>query len=189
MSPPPSMAPGGWRPRLRRWNSPAAPFTAVLLGRDAVLVTEAVAAPPAPEPSGTGPEAILAALPLHALLERRPILGFGLGGVPRPAGLRLLPSATATAAALGPAWAGEPWQAHGWDAVARRALSSLPPADGPLHLDVPPEVLPATGAALLPVLPPRALSRPPPCPSPSQGSVPRCWRCWTSPIFLASCCT
>jgi hypothetical protein len=163
------------------WRLEAAPpalelarraLSAVLLGRDAVLVTEAVAAPPAPEPSGTGPETILAALPLHALLERRPILGFGPGGVPRPAGLRILPSAPAIAAALGPAWAGEPWQAHGWDAVARRALSSLPPADGPLHLDLPPEALTATGAALLPVLPPRALARAPAMPFAVAGISP-----------------
>ena len=137
-------------------------LAAVLHGRDAVLVTEAVAAPSVPKPPRTGPEAILAARPLHSLLERRPILGFGAGGTPQPAGLRLLPSAPAIEAALGAAWEGELWQAHGWEVVARRALASFPPAEAPLHLDLPPEALPmAVGTALLPVLPPRILARPP----------------------------
>ncbi|MFH5926019.1 hypothetical protein [Roseomonas xinghualingensis] len=159
-----SAADGTWRleatpPALEHARRALA---AVLNGRDAVLVTEAVAAPPVPERPGTGPEAILAAKPLHSLLERRPILGFGSGGIPRPAGLRLLPSAPAIAAALGTAWEGSPWQAHGWEVVARRALASPHPAETPLHLDLPPEALPLVkGAALLPVLPPRILARPP----------------------------
>ncbi|WP_424136947.1 hypothetical protein [Roseomonas chloroacetimidivorans] len=150
------------------WRLEAAPsalelarrtLSAVLRGRDAVLVTEALAMPPVPEASGTGPEAILAAAPLEPLIERRPILEFGPGGVPRPAGLRVLPSAPAIAAALGPRWAGAPWQAHGWEIVARRARSIAPPAQAVLHLDQPPEC--QAGAPVLPVLPLGALARPP----------------------------
>ncbi|MFC0385216.1 hypothetical protein [Muricoccus vinaceus] len=153
------------------WRLEAAPpalemarraLSAVLNGRDAALLTEAPATPPAAAASASGPEAILRALPLEALLERRPILGFGAGGGPRPAGLRVLPSASAIAAALGPRWAGAPWQEHAGNLVARRALGLVPPPEGPLHLDLPPETLPDLGAApLLPVLPLRALARPP----------------------------
>ncbi|MCR0984807.1 hypothetical protein [Roseomonas populi] len=141
-------------------------LSAVLNGRDAVLVTEALAAPPPamPAPAATGPEAILSALPLEGLLERRAILGFGPGGVPRPAGMRVLPSASAIAAALGPRWEGAPWLAHGWAVVARRALSLPAPTEGVLHIDVPPEVLPGEAALWrLPVLPASALAAPPPC--------------------------
>ncbi|WP_338664001.1 hypothetical protein VQH23_02310 [Pararoseomonas sp. SCSIO 73927] len=138
-------------------------LSAVLNGRDAVLVTEALAAPAArPVPAGTGPEAILAALPLDGLLERREILGFGPGGVPRPAGVRVRPAAAAIGAALGPRWAGAPWQAHGWGLVARRALGLREPAEGALHLDLPPEALPAESPPWrLPVLPVSALASPP----------------------------
>ena len=136
-------------------------LAAVLNGRDAALLTEALAAPPSPARSGTGPEAILAALPLDSLLERRPILGFGPGGAPRPSGLRLLPSAPAIAAALGPRWAGEPWQAHGWEVVARRMMRLTAPAGVPLHLDLPPEALADAPGDILPVLPARALACPP----------------------------
>ncbi|MBP0491710.1 hypothetical protein [Roseomonas indoligenes] len=141
-------------------------LSAVLNGRDAVLVTEALAAPvpAAPVPAGTGPEAILSALPLETLIERRDILGFGRGGAPRPAGMRVRPSAPAIAAALGPRWAGAPWQAHGWGLVARRALVLPEPAEGLLHLDLPPEALPAESLSWrLPVLPPPALASPPGC--------------------------
>ncbi|HEY8610518.1 MAG TPA: hypothetical protein VIL69_04420 [Roseomonas sp.] len=145
-------------------------LSAVLNGRDAALVTEALAVPPVPAQAGTGPEAILSALPIETVLLRRPILGFGPGGVPRPAGLRLLPSAEAIAAALGPRWAGTPWQVHGWEVVARRMLALPIPPEGPLHIDLPPEAL-APGAALpfLPVLPPRALARPPAMPFAVDG--------------------
>lgn len=139
-------------------------LSAVLNGRDAALLTEALAAPASPARADTGPEAILAALSLDSLLERRAILGFGPGGALQPAGLRLLPSAGAIAAALGPRWAGEPWQAHGWELVARRAMQSTAPAEGTLHLDLPPEALPDAPAAVLPLLPARALARPPACP-------------------------
>ena len=136
-------------------------LAAVLHGRDAALLTEALAAPPPPEPAGTGPEAILSALPIDSLLERRAILGFGPGGQPWPAGWRILPAPAAIAAALGPAWAGEPWQAHGREWVARRAMA-LPRPEEPLHLDLPPEALDgAATPAFLPVLPARALARPP----------------------------
>ena len=150
-------------------------LSAVLNGRDAALVTEAVAAPAAPPPRAAdpGPEAILAALPLASLLERRPILGFGPGGAPRPAGVRVLPSPGAVAQAVGPRWAGAPWQAHGRDIVARRAAAAPVPAgtgEGALHLDLPPDALglvagaSAGGVPVLPILPPRALARPPAVP-------------------------
>jgi hypothetical protein len=152
------------------WRLEAAPpalemarrsLSSVLNGRDAALLTEALAAPPSPLPFGTGPEAILSAQPLDSLLERRPILGFGPGGVPRPAGLRLLPSASAIAAALGPRWGGEPWQAHGWELVARRAMRLALSFGEQLHLDMPPEALRDAPADVLPLLPALALACPP----------------------------
>jgi hypothetical protein len=137
---------------------------AVLNGRDAALLTEALAAPP-PPPRQSGPEATLSDLPITALLERRAILGFGPGGAPCPAGMRVLPSAGAIAAALGPRWAGTPWQAHGAEVVARRALDQFyvlsSVMEGPLYLDLPPEALPLVPGFFLPVLPPRALACPP----------------------------
>ena len=162
---------GGWRltatpPALEMARRA---LSAVLHGRDAALLTEAVAAPGA-SAAANGIEALLAGLPLQGLLERRPILGFGADGAAGPVGLRVLPSAAAIAAAitdaLGPRWAAEPWQAHGRDLVARRALALAAPSAVPLHLDLPPEALPAVpqageGAAFLAILPPRALARPP----------------------------
>jgi len=163
------------------WRLTAAPpaldmarraLSAVLHGRDAALLTEAVAAPSVALPPPTGLEAILNGLPLPGLLERRPILGFGPDGGVRPVGLRVLPSAAAIAAALGPRWAGSPWQAHGWEVVARRALSLIRTSSTALHLDLPPEALSSgelseealvsgAGGSVLPILPLRALARPP----------------------------
>ena len=144
-------------------------LSAVLNGRDAALVTEALAGPPAPVEAGSGLEAILSARPIIGLLEFRPILGFGPGGVPRPAGLRVLPSASAIASALGPAWAGEPWKSHAWGLVARRAPGLVPDTEGELHLDLPPEALGEGASGFLPVLPPRALACPPPVPFAVDG--------------------
>lgn len=143
-------------------------LAAVLTGRDAALVTEAVAAPVtlvAP-PAGEGPERLLAARPLNSLLRRRAILGFGGGAAPRLAGTRLHPSTRALKAALGPRWAGQPWLDHARGLVARRALAELAiPPGPPLHLDLMPEDLPAldpeAGPAPLPLLPVRALADPP----------------------------
>ncbi|WP_209380946.1 hypothetical protein [Pararoseomonas baculiformis] len=163
---------GGWRlvaapPALEVARRTLA---AVLHGRDAALVTEALAAPPPPAPGQRGLEAMLATRPIEQLVERRAILGFGAGGMPRPAGWRLRPDRAAIAAALGAGWVGAPWQAHGWELVARR-IAALPwPGEGPLHLDLPPEVLPPRGAPpFLPVLPPRALASPPPVPFAVDG--------------------
>jgi len=144
-------------------------LSAVLNGRDAALVTEALPPPAAPEPRRTGPEAAVAARPLETLLERRAILGFGPGGAPRPAGLRVRPDPAAVAAATGPRWAGAPWQTHAEEAVARRAAAlagpSAPPEEGVLHLDLPPEALGlVAGAPVLPVIPARALAQPPAAP-------------------------
>ncbi|SHJ84972.1 hypothetical protein SAMN02745194_03543 [Roseomonas rosea] len=144
-------------------------LSAVLHGRDAALVTEALASPAPEKPENSGPEALLRALPVESLLERRAILGFGPGGMPRPAGWRVLPSRKAIASALGKAWEGEPWQAHGWAVVARRAAERAAPEDAPLHLDLLPEALATTAPNLLPVLPPRALARPPAMPFAVDG--------------------
>ncbi|WP_043830807.1 hypothetical protein [Muricoccus aerilatus] len=137
-------------------------LTAVLHGRDAALLTETVAVPLTAQAPATGLEALLGAIPLERLLERRPILGFGEGGAPCLVGERVLPSATAISTALGTRWAGAPWQTHAWGLVARRTLALLPESEGTLHLDLPPEAMPAAPpGALLPILPPRALARPP----------------------------
>lgn len=137
-------------------------LSAVLHGRDAALLTETAVPPPVAQAPATGLEAILAAIPLDGLLERRPILRVAAGGVPVPEGERVLPSPAAIAAALGPRWSGAPWQAHAWEAVARRALAMPPEGEGPLHLDLPPEATAAVPpAGLLPILPPQALARPP----------------------------
>ncbi|TPG60586.1 hypothetical protein EAH89_04305 [Roseomonas nepalensis] len=136
-------------------------LAAVLHGRDAALLTETITAPAAPLVPSTGLEAMLGATPLEGLLERRPILGFGPGGELRPMGQRALPAAAAIRSVLGARWAGAPWQAHAHDVVARRALALAPPSADPLHLDLPPEALPVAVENLLPLLPARALARPP----------------------------
>jgi len=136
-------------------------LSAVLNGRDAALVIEAMSAPAPALPAGTGPEAVLAATPLDALTERRAILGFGPGGVPHRAGWRVRVLAGAVAAAMGPRWAGEPWQAHGRAAVARRMAGGRPEEE-PVHREWPPEVpLEGVPPGVLPVLPARVLAAPP----------------------------
>jgi hypothetical protein len=150
-------------------------LSAVLQGRDAALLTEALASPAPAAPGSTGPEAVLAALPIESLLERRALLGFGPGGRPRPAGWRILPSRSAIAAALGPAWEGEPWQAHGWAIVARRLAEGVSPAEGPLHLDLPAEACLPASPHVLPVLPARAMARPPATPFAVDGPGPAAW--------------
>jgi hypothetical protein len=158
------------------WRLEAAPpaldmarraLAAVLNGRDAALVGEAIAtsAPIILPLSGEGPEAILATRPLAELLERRPILGFGLGGAPELVGIRLMPSAAAISAALGPRWAAAHWQEHARGIVARRALAETSAQAAPLHLDLPLDALPLPeGLAALPVLSPGALAHPPSIP-------------------------
>ncbi|WP_426959230.1 hypothetical protein [Muricoccus radiodurans] len=157
-------------------------LAAVLTGRDAALVTEAVASPAtlvAP-PVGEGPERLLALRPLASLLRRRAILGFGGGAMPRLAGVRLHPSTRAVQAAIGPRWAGAPWLDHARGLVARRALAEMPSAareTAPVHLDLLPEDLPppearAAGPMPLPVLPPRALAEPPRGPFAIAGLSP-----------------
>jgi hypothetical protein len=139
-------------------------LAAVLRGRDALLMMDRRADPPATAPPRDVPEERIAALPLRALLRLDPVLGFGRGGGAGTAPYRLalpaLPDDDAIREALGPRWSTPPNLEHARDLVAARLLREGAGWPGPLHLYAGEGLLPDLPPDILPLRPPRMLAEP-----------------------------